>query len=87
MPLLQHVIDTYASEVNKVSSVWHQFADGELDYRPHSRSSTVGEIMQHELLSGRPESWWLEPRPFGPTADVIWKGADPTRTVQAPARK
>jgi len=172
LPLLQHVIDTYASEINKVCSVWHQFADGELEYRPDPRSSTVGEIMQHELLSGRrffgeflsapeppadqlrpaaasvswyserlvalakprlrflasqPESWWLEPRPFfdvtreriwifwrrilhsahhrtqldvylrlldkplpalyGPTADVTWKGADPTRTVEAARRK
>lgn len=172
MPLLQHVVDTYAGEINKVSLVWHQFADAELQYRPHARSSTVGEIMQHELLSGRrffgeflgaqeppadqalpaavsvasyserlvalakprlpflasqPEGWWLEPRPFfdvtreriwifwrrilhsahhrtqlgvylrlldkpvpavyGPTADVTWKDADPTRTVEAAGRK
>ena len=172
LPLLQHAIDTYASEINKISSVWHQFADADLAYRPHARSSTVGEIMLHELLSGRrffgeflgapeppadqvrpavasavacserlialakprlpflasqPESWWLEPRPFfdvkreriwifwrrilhgahhrtqldvyvrlldkpvppvyGPTADVTWTGADPTRTVEAAARE
>ena len=172
LPLLQHVVETYASEINKISSVWHQFADSDLEYRPHPRSSTVAETMQHELLSGRrffgeflgtpepaadqvkpavasvgsfserlislakprlpflarqPESWWLEQRPFfdvtreriwifwrrilhgahhrtqldvylrmldkplppiyGPTADVTWKGADPTRTVDAAGRK
>jgi uncharacterized damage-inducible protein DinB len=171
-PLLQHVVDTYASEINKISCVWHAFADAELGYRPHPRSSTAGEIMWHELLSGRrffgeflgtpepsaeqvrpsavsvalyserlialakprlpilasqPESWWLEPRPFfdasreriwifwrrilhgahhrtqlgvylrlldkplpavyGPTADVTWQGADPTRSVEAAGRK
>ena len=172
VPLLQHVVDTYASEINKISSVWRQFADAELEYRPHPRSSTAGEIMQHELLSGRrffgeflgtpeppadqvrpaavsvasyserlvalakprlpflaaqAEGWWLEPRPFfdvtreriwifwrrilhgahhrtqlsvylrlldkpvpavyGPTADVTWTGADPTRSVEAAGRK
>ncbi len=172
MPLLQHAVDTYASEINKISSVWHQFTDAELGYRPHPRSSTAGDIMKHELLSGRrffgefldmpeptanqvvpaaasvagyserlialakprlpflasqPENWWLEPRPFfdvtreriwifwrrilhgahhrtqlgvylrllekpvppvyGPTADVTWKGADPTRTVESAGRK
>ena len=172
VPLLQHAVDIYASEVNKISSVWHQFTDSELEYRPHPRSATVAEIMLHELLSGRrffgeflgtteppadqvnpprqsiasyserlvalarprltylanqPEHWWLEPWPFfdvtreriwifwrrilhgahhrtqldvylrmldkplppiyGPTADVTWKGADPTRTVDAAGRK
>ena len=172
VPLLQHAIETYASEINKISSVWHAFANAELDYRPHARSSTAGEIMLHELLSGRrffgeflgtpeppaervrpavisvaayserlithakprlpllanqAESWWLEPRPFfdatreriwifwrrilhgahhrtqlgvylrllgkpvpavyGPTADVTWQGADPTRSVEAAGRK
>jgi hypothetical protein len=29
--LLQHVLDTYASETNKVISVWDTFADSDLD--------------------------------------------------------
>jgi len=172
VPLLQHVLDTYASEVNKISYVWAQFADGEMEYRPHARSATVREIIRHELLSerrffgeflgtpepaadqvmpkelsiasssqrlvelakprlaflaGQPENWWLEQRPFfdvtreriwifwrrilhsahhrtqldvylrmldkpvpaiyGPTADVTWTGADPTRTVEAASRR
>jgi uncharacterized damage-inducible protein DinB len=52
-PLFQHVVDTYASEINKTCSVWHMFAPEDLAWRAHPRSSTVGEIMQHELLSQR----------------------------------
>jgi uncharacterized damage-inducible protein DinB len=172
VPLLQHALDTYAGEVSKISDVWAQFEDRDLGYRPHPRSSTVADIIRHELLSERrffgefigtpepvaeqvlpkeltiaassqrlvelarprlaflapqPESWWLGHRPFfdvtreriwifwrrilhsahhrtqldvylrlldkpvpaiyGPTADVTWKGADPTLTVDAAGRK
>ena len=52
-PLFQHLIDTYASETNKVISVWRDFSDQDLAFRPHERSSTVLEIMQHQLLSER----------------------------------
>lgn len=51
--VFQHVVDTYASETNKVASVWTQFSDAELSYRPDGRSSNVGEIFKHELLSER----------------------------------
>jgi uncharacterized damage-inducible protein DinB len=53
VPLLQHAISTYAGEVSKISSVWSQFADADLEYRPHPRSSTVAEIIRHQLLSER----------------------------------
>jgi len=49
----QHVVDTYASEVNKLISTWRIFSDEELAFRPHPKSSTVAEIFRHELLSGR----------------------------------
>jgi uncharacterized damage-inducible protein DinB len=49
----QHVVDIYASETNKVISVWRGFSDRDLDFRPHPKSTTVGEIFKHELLSGR----------------------------------
>ena len=52
-PLFQHVLDTYASETNKVISVWRDFSDTDLDFRPHEKSSTVLEIMKHQLLSER----------------------------------
>ncbi len=171
LSLLQHALDTYASETNKTVSVWRAFADADLEWRPKERSSTVGEVLRHQLLSERrffaeflagpeppagavlpepltiaratsrltelararlpflaacDESWWLEVVPFfdvrrqriwvfwrrvlhsahhrtqlagylrllgrpvpaiyGPTADVTWAGADPTRSVEAAAR-
>lgn len=52
-PLFQHLLDTYASETNKVIAVWRQFAEADLDYRPHPRASSVAEILKHQLLSER----------------------------------
>ncbi len=49
----QHAIDTYASETNKVYSTWVRFSIEDLAFRPHERSSTVREIMKHQLLSER----------------------------------
>lgn len=49
----QHVVKTYASEINKLNSVWNEFDEDGLTFKPHPRSSTVQEIMQHELLSER----------------------------------
>jgi uncharacterized damage-inducible protein DinB len=171
-PLLQPALDTYASETNKVASVWREFREEDLAFRPHERASTVGDILTHQLLSERrffgeflgvPEpppkdvlppsitvpsaterlvelamprltflaakraEWWMERVPFfdvertrgwifwrrvlhtahhrtqltvylrtmgravpatyGPTADVKWKGADATHTVDAAGRK
>ena len=51
--LLQHLLDTYASETNKVISVWASLADSDLGYRPHPSSSSVADIMKHQLLSER----------------------------------
>jgi uncharacterized damage-inducible protein DinB len=52
-PLLQHLLDTYASETNKVVSVWRSFGADDLSFKPHPRSSSVEEIMKHQLLSER----------------------------------
>ena len=171
-PFGQHILDTYASEINKVVSVWREFTDGDLAFRPHPRASTIGDILTHQLLSerrffgeflgapepspgevvprpmtvvaatarlaelararlpylaSRVEPWWLEEVPFfdvtrqrvwvywrrvlhtahhrtqlsvylrmldrrvpptyGPTADVTWAGADPTRSADAAGRR
>lgn len=168
----QHLLDTYASETNKVASVWREFQDADLEFRPHPRFGSVGEILRHQLLSERrffgeflgspepapdailpapltvesalsrfvelalarlpflarkEEGWWIEVVPFfdvkreriwvfwrrvlhtahhrtqltvvlrllnravpatyGPTADVLWTGADPTHSVEAAGRK
>ena len=52
-PTFQHMLDTYASETNKVVSVWREFHDDDLAFRPHLRSATAGDILKHQLLSER----------------------------------
>jgi uncharacterized damage-inducible protein DinB len=49
----QHVLDTYASETNKVVSVWTAFADVDLAWKPHDRSSSIADVFRHQLLSER----------------------------------
>lgn len=52
-PLFQHVLDTYASETDKTISTWRSFAPENLSFRAHPRSSSVEEILKHQLLSER----------------------------------
>jgi uncharacterized damage-inducible protein DinB len=171
--VFQHLLDTYASETSKVISVWREFRTEDMGFRAAERSTTVLDIMKHQLLSerrffgefigleGEPEPslvlphdftpagfcqrdeemcrprlgrlashdapWWMDVVPFfdvrrqriwvfwrrilhtahhrtqlsvylrllgrrvpssyGPTADVTWQGADPTRSVEASGRK
>lgn len=53
LPLLQHMVDTYASETNKTAAVWSELRDDQLEFRPHPRSQSVGGILDHQLLSER----------------------------------
>jgi len=52
-PAFQHLVDTYASETNKVITVWHSFTPKDLAFRTHPRSSSVEEVMKHQLFSER----------------------------------
>jgi uncharacterized damage-inducible protein DinB len=52
-PLFQHLLDTYAGETDKVISTWRGFSNDDLGYRPHPKSTTVGDILKHQLLSER----------------------------------
>jgi uncharacterized damage-inducible protein DinB len=52
-PLFQHLLDTYASETNKTAAIWSEITDDNLDFRPHSRSSSVRQILVHQILSER----------------------------------
>src|SRR6516164_6523979 len=52
-PVFQHVVATYASEVNKTVSVWRAVPDGLLDYRPHEKTNAIRTILVHQLLSER----------------------------------
>jgi uncharacterized damage-inducible protein DinB len=52
-PLLQHLLNTYVSETNKTVSTWREFTELDLPFKPHQKSSTVQEILKHQLLSER----------------------------------
>ena len=52
-PVFQHLMDTYASETSKVISVWREFRPEDMEFKPAERSSTVLDIMKHQLLSER----------------------------------
>lgn len=70
-PQFQHALDTYTSETNKVISVWSTFIDGQLGYRPDERSSTVEQIMRHQLLSERRFFGEFLGSPEPPPAEVL----------------
>jgi uncharacterized damage-inducible protein DinB len=53
IPLLQHLVDTYASETSKTAGVWSELRDDQLEFRPHQRSSPIRQILVHQLLSER----------------------------------
>jgi hypothetical protein len=42
VPARQPLLDVYASEINKVASVWRGFDAAAIEYRPHAKSTTVG---------------------------------------------
>jgi uncharacterized damage-inducible protein DinB len=53
VPLLRHLVETYVSETNKTASVWSELRDDQLDFAPHRRSSTIRQILVHQILSER----------------------------------
>jgi hypothetical protein len=74
---LQHLIDTYASETNKVFSIWTSFDPADLEFRPHPKSSTVAEIMRHQLLSERRFFGEFLGTPEPPAEEVLPPSATP----------
>jgi len=53
VPLLRHLTETYISETNKTASVWSELRDDQLEFAAHRRSSTVRQILVHQILSER----------------------------------
>ncbi len=76
-PIFQHLLDTYASETNKVISVWRAFSSEEMSFRPHPRSSSVEEIMKHQLLSERRFFGEFLGAPEPPPSEVLPRGPSP----------
>ena len=81
VPLLQHALDTYASEINKVYATWAQFAEADLEFRPHAKSMTVRENMKHELLSQRRFFAEFLDSPEPPPGEVVPASAYGARLV------
>src|SRR5258708_2402825 len=77
-PEFQHVLDTYASETNKTASMWRGFTAADLEWRPHPRSSSVEEILKHQLLSERRFFGEFLGSPEPPAAEVLPAG----RTIE-----
>ena len=77
--IFQNVVRTYASEVNKLNSVWREFTGEDLSFKPHPRSSTVAQIIEHELLSERRFFAEFLGLPEVPANEVL----PPDRTPQA----
>ncbi len=70
-PIFQHLLETYASKVNKVISVWRESAPAEMSFRPHPRSSTVLEILRYQLLSERRFFWRVPGRARATGSEVL----------------
>jgi uncharacterized damage-inducible protein DinB len=76
-PILQHLLDTYAGETNKVISIWSCFSAADMAYKPHPRSRPVLEIFKHQLLSERRFFGEFLGAPEPPPTEVLPKGATP----------
>lgn len=53
----QFLLDTYETERLKTLSVWSQFHDGDLRFRPEPRARTPHEQMVHQCIS---EDTWMK---------------------------
>jgi uncharacterized damage-inducible protein DinB len=52
-PTFQHVLTTYASETNKVVSMWRAVPNDLLEFKPDERTNSIRTIMVHQILSER----------------------------------
>jgi uncharacterized damage-inducible protein DinB len=76
-PLLQHLLDTYVSESNKVIAIWRGLSDADLNFAPDAKSRTVLHILQHQLLSERRFFGEFLGTPEPPAGKVLPRVSDP----------
>lgn len=50
------LLDTYETEILKIVGLWRSFPQEALDWRPHPKSRTVREQMEHQVQS---EGKWM----------------------------
>ena len=77
LPVFQHMLNIYASETNKVISVWRCFDLPFMSFRPHPRSKAVLDIWKHQLLSERRFFGEFMAVPEPPASDVLPIGETP----------
>lgn len=80
--IFQHLLDTYASETNKVISVWQEFQPQDLSFRPHPKSTSVEDVMKHQLLSERRFFGEFLGAPEPPPAEVLPQSHTPEAYAQ-----
>lgn len=51
------LLDMYETEILKICGTWSAFPEGAMAYRPHAKSRTVMEQMEHQLES---EGRWMK---------------------------
>ena len=51
------LLETYETEILKISGIWRVFPESKMDYRPHPKSRSVIEQMEHQVQS---EGRWMK---------------------------
>ena len=51
------LLETYETEILKIVGIWSAFPDSAMDYRPHRKSRSVIEQMEHQVQS---EGRWMK---------------------------
>ena len=54
LPVFQHMLDTYASETNKVISVWRCFDLADMSFRPHPAIQNSTRHLKASTAFGTP---------------------------------
>jgi uncharacterized damage-inducible protein DinB len=53
----EFLLDTYETELLKIIGIWSAFPDSAVDYKPHPKSRSVLEQMEHQVQS---EGRWMK---------------------------
>jgi uncharacterized damage-inducible protein DinB len=51
------LLETYETEILKITSIWEAFPESSLEFRPHPKSRNVLEQMEHQVQS---EGRWMK---------------------------
>lgn len=52
-PVFQHAVTTYASEANKIVTMWRAVPNDLVEFKPHEKTNSIRTIFAHQLLSER----------------------------------